>query len=144
MPSASSAGSLPASAGAAAAGADALASAGAAAGLADGVKPSTSRAMMRPLGPLPGMSPRVNPFSLSNLGMFGVKTFSSIINPPQGCILSVGAGEKRPWVRDGQLVVADVMTVTLTCDHRVVDGSVGAQWISVFKSLVENPIGLLV
>ena len=83
-------------------------------------------------------------FSLSNLGMFGVKTFSSIINPPQGCILSVGAGEKRPWVRDGQLVVADVMTVTLTCDHRVVDGSVGAQWISVFKSLVENPIGLLV
>jgi pyruvate dehydrogenase E2 component (dihydrolipoamide acetyltransferase) len=83
-------------------------------------------------------------FSLSNLGMFGVKTFSSIINPPQGCILSVGAGEKRPWVRDGQLVVADVMTVTLTCDHRVVDGSVGAQWISTFKSLVENPIGLLV
>jgi pyruvate dehydrogenase E2 component (dihydrolipoamide acetyltransferase) len=83
-------------------------------------------------------------FSLSNLGMFGIKTFSSIINPPQGCILSVGAGEKRPWVRDGQLVVADVMTVTLTCDHRVVDGSVGAQWISTFKSLVENPIGLLV
>jgi len=83
-------------------------------------------------------------FSLSNLGMFGIKSFSSIINPPQGCILSVGAGEKRPWVKGGQLVVADVMTVTLTCDHRVVDGSVGAQWISVFKSLVENPIGLLV
>ena len=66
------------------------------------------------------------------------------INPPQGCILSVGAGEKRPWVKGGQLVVADVMTVTLTCDHRVVDGSVGAQWISVFKNLVENPIGLLI
>ena len=83
-------------------------------------------------------------FSLSNLGMFGVKSFSSIINPPQGCILSVGAGEKRPWVRDGQLVVADVMTVTLTCDHRVVDGAVGARFLQAFKALIEDPITMIV
>ena len=82
-------------------------------------------------------------FSLSNLGMFGIKSFASIINEPQGCILSVGAGEQRPVVHKGQLAVATVMTVTLTCDHRVVDGSVGAQWVQAFKGFVEDPVTML-
>ena len=82
-------------------------------------------------------------FSLSNLGMFGVKSFASIINEPQGCILSVGAGEQRPVVHKGQLAVATVMTVTLTCDHRVVDGGVGAQWVQAFKGFVEDPVTML-
>jgi len=82
-------------------------------------------------------------FSVSNLGMFGIKQFASIINEPQGCILSVGAGEARPVVRSGALSVATVMTVTLTCDHRVVDGSVGARFISHLKSLLEDPIKML-
>ena len=79
-------------------------------------------------------------FSISNLGMFGVKQFSSIINPPQGAILSVGAGEPRPVVRDGQLAVATILTVTLTCDHRVMDGAAGSAWLGVFKSLIETPL----
>ena len=87
-------------------------------------------------------------FSISNLGMFGVRSFSSILNEPQGCILSVGAGEKRPVVcTDGRgtdsLTVATVMTVTLTCDHRAVDGAVGARWLQAFKGYVEDPITLL-
>ncbi len=82
-------------------------------------------------------------FSLSNLGMFGIKSFASIINEPQGCILSVGAGEQRPVVRGGQLAVATVMTVTLTCDHRVVDGSIGAKWVQAFKGFVEDPVTML-
>ena len=82
-------------------------------------------------------------FSLSNLGMLGIKSFASIINEPQGCILSVGAGEQRPVVHKGQLAVATVMTVTLTCDHRVVDGSVGAQWVQAFKGFVEDPVTML-
>jgi pyruvate dehydrogenase E2 component (dihydrolipoamide acetyltransferase) len=83
-------------------------------------------------------------FSISNLGMFGIKNFASIINEPQGCILSVGAGEKRAVVRGDQLAIATVMTVTLTCDHRVVDGAVGARWLAAFKSLVEDPIAMIV
>jgi pyruvate dehydrogenase E2 component (dihydrolipoamide acetyltransferase) len=83
-------------------------------------------------------------FSVSNLGMFGIRSFGSIINPPQGCILSVGAGDKRPVVRGGQLAIATVMTVTLTCDHRVVDGAVGARWLAAFKSLIEDPITMIV
>ena len=82
-------------------------------------------------------------FSLSNLGMFGIKNFSSIINEPQGCILSVGAGEKRPVVRGDALAIATVMTVTLTCDHRVVDGAIGARWLLAFKGFVEDPVTLL-
>jgi pyruvate dehydrogenase E2 component (dihydrolipoamide acetyltransferase) len=82
-------------------------------------------------------------FSISNLGMMGIKQFASIINEPQGCILSVGAGEKRPVVKDGALAVATVMTVTLTCDHRVVDGAVGSAWLKVFKTLLEEPVGLM-
>jgi len=82
-------------------------------------------------------------FSISNLGMFGIKEFGSIINEPHGMILSVGAGAPRPVVKDGALAVATVMTVTLTCDHRVVDGAIGAQWLQVFKRFVEQPITMM-
>lgn len=82
-------------------------------------------------------------FSVSNLGMFGIKQFASIINEPQGAIMSVGAGEQRPVVKGGQLAVATVMTVTLTCDHRVVDGAVGANFLQVFKAMIEDPVTML-
>jgi len=82
-------------------------------------------------------------FSISNLGMFGIKDFAAIVNPPQGCILAVGAGEQRPVVKDGALAVATVMTVTLSVDHRVVDGAVGAQFLSAFKPLIEDPVTML-
>jgi pyruvate dehydrogenase E2 component (dihydrolipoamide acetyltransferase) len=82
-------------------------------------------------------------FSLSNLGMFGIQSFASILNPPQGMIMSVGAGEERPVVIDGALAKATVMTVTVTCDHRVVDGATGARWIQAFKGYVEDPMTML-
>ncbi len=82
-------------------------------------------------------------FSISNLGMMGIKSFMSIINEPQGCILSVGAGEPRPVVKNGALAIATVMSVTLTCDHRVVDGSIGSAWLAAFRYLIEEPIGLM-
>ena len=82
-------------------------------------------------------------FSVSNLGMMGIRSFASILNEPQGCILSVGAGEKRPVVRGDALAVATVMTVTLTCDHRVVDGAIGARWLTAFRGYIEDPITLL-
>jgi pyruvate dehydrogenase E2 component (dihydrolipoamide acetyltransferase) len=83
-------------------------------------------------------------FSISNLGMFGIKAFASIINEPQGAILSVGAGERRPVVKGEQLTIATVMTVTLTCDHRVVDGAIGARWLAAFRTLIENPITMII
>ena len=83
-------------------------------------------------------------FSVSNLGMFGIKTFNSIINEPQGCIMSVGAGEQRPVVRNGELAIATVMSVTLTCDHRVVDGAIGARFLQAFKTLIEDPLTMIV
>jgi len=79
-------------------------------------------------------------FSLSNLGMYGVKEFSAIINPPQGCILAVGMGEERPIVKGGLLTSAMMMTCTLSVDHRVVDGAVGAHFLKAFKELIENPM----
>ena len=82
-------------------------------------------------------------FSISNLGMFGIKSFASIINEPQGAILSVGVGEKRPVVANGALAVATVMSVTLTCDHRVIDGVVGSAFLQAFKTLIEDPITML-
>jgi len=82
-------------------------------------------------------------FSVSNLGMFGIREFAAIINPPQGCILAVGAGEQRPVVKDGALAVATVMSCTLSVDHRVVDGAVGAKFLSAFKKLIEDPITML-
>jgi len=83
-------------------------------------------------------------FTISNLGMFGIKEFAAIINPPQSCILAVGAGEQRPVVKNGQLAVATVMTVTLSVDHRSVDGSIGAEFLAAFKPLIENPYSLVV
>lgn len=83
-------------------------------------------------------------FSISNLGMFGIKEFAAIINPPQACILAVGAGEQRAVVRDGAVVAATVMSCTLSVDHRVVDGAVGAEFLAAFKALIEKPMGLLV
>jgi pyruvate dehydrogenase E2 component (dihydrolipoamide acetyltransferase) len=83
-------------------------------------------------------------FSVSNLGMFGIKSFASIINEPQGAILSVGAGEKRAVARGDQLAVATVMTVTLTCDHRVVDGAIGARFLAAFRAMIEEPVTMLV
>lgn len=82
-------------------------------------------------------------FSISNLGMMGIKSFGSIINEPHGMILSVGAGGPRPVVKEGELAIATVMTVTLTCDHRVVDGALGAEWLGVFKRYVESPITMM-
>lgn len=82
-------------------------------------------------------------FTISNLGMFGVREFAAVINPPQGAILAVGAGEQRAVIIEGELAVATVMTVTLSCDHRVVDGAVGARWLQAFKSFIENPVTML-
>ncbi len=82
--------------------------------------------------------------SLSNLGMFGVKSFSAIINPPQATILAIGAGEQRPVVKNGQLAVATVMSATLAVDHRAVDGALGAELLAAFKRLVESPAAMLV
>jgi pyruvate dehydrogenase E2 component (dihydrolipoamide acetyltransferase) len=82
--------------------------------------------------------------SLSNLGMFGIRQFDAVINPPQAMILAVGAGEQRPWVIDGALGVATVMSATGSFDHRAIDGADGAQLMEAFKSLVENPMGLVV
>jgi pyruvate dehydrogenase E2 component (dihydrolipoamide acetyltransferase) len=82
-------------------------------------------------------------FSISNLGMFGIREFAAVINPPQGCILAVGAGAPRPVVKDGQLAVATVMSCTISCDHRAVDGAVGAQFLGAFKKLIDEPARML-
>jgi pyruvate dehydrogenase E2 component (dihydrolipoamide acetyltransferase) len=82
-------------------------------------------------------------FSISNLGMFGIKHFEAVINPPQACILAIGAGEQRAVVKDGALAVATVMSVTLSVDHRAVDGAVGARYLQAFKALVEDPTSML-
>jgi pyruvate dehydrogenase E2 component (dihydrolipoamide acetyltransferase) len=82
-------------------------------------------------------------FSVSNLGMYGVREFAAVINPPHGGILAVGAGEPRPVVKNGALTVATVMSCTLSCDHRAVDGAVGAQFLAAFKKLVEDPLTML-
>ncbi|CAB3914750.1 pyruvate dehydrogenase complex dihydrolipoamide acetyltransferase [Achromobacter animicus] len=82
--------------------------------------------------------------TVSNLGMYGISQFAAIINPPQAAILAVGAAERRPVVdADGQLIAATVMTVTLSADHRVVDGAVGARWLAAFRALIENPVRIL-
>ncbi len=78
-------------------------------------------------------------FSISNLGMYGIKDFAAVINPPHGGILAVGAGEQRPVVKNGQVAIATIMSCTIACDHRVVDGAVGAQWLQAFKKIIEAP-----
>lgn len=83
-------------------------------------------------------------FSISNMGMFGVKDFAAILNPPQAAILAIASGQKRPVVRDGELAIATVMTVTLSVDHRAVDGALGAQWLNTLRDLVQNPYSLVI
>lgn len=82
-------------------------------------------------------------FSISNLGMYGIKNFKAIINPPQSCILAIGASSERAIVRNGQVTVANIMDVSLSCDHRVVDGAVGAEFLNWFKKYIENPVLML-
>ena len=82
-------------------------------------------------------------FSISNLGMFGVKDFTAVINPPQAAILAVGAGEKRAVVAGDKLEIATVMTVTMSCDHRVIDGATGARFLQAFKQFIEEPASML-
>ena len=82
-------------------------------------------------------------FSISNLGMYGVKQFDAVINTPQACILAVGAGEQRAVVKDGALAIATVMSVTLSVDHRAVDGAIGAQFLAAFKGLIQDPMTML-
>ena len=82
-------------------------------------------------------------FTVSNLGMFGITEFTSIINQPNSAILSVGAIVEKPVVRNGQIVVGNTMKVTLACDHRTVDGATGAQFLQTLKQFVENPVTML-
>jgi pyruvate dehydrogenase E2 component (dihydrolipoamide acetyltransferase) len=82
-------------------------------------------------------------FSISNMGMYGVSEFGAIINPPQAAILAVAAGQQRAVVKNGALAIATVMTCTLSIDHRVVDGALGAEWLAAFKSVVEDPLSLM-
>jgi pyruvate dehydrogenase E2 component (dihydrolipoamide acetyltransferase) len=82
-------------------------------------------------------------FSVSNLGMYGIKNFTSIINPPQSCIIAVGAGEERPVVRDGKIEISTIMTVTMSADHRVVDGGTGAKFLATLKQFIEEPASML-
>jgi len=82
--------------------------------------------------------------SVSNLGMYGIKDFTAVINPPQSTILAVGTGEERAVVRNGKIEAATIMSVTLSCDHRAVDGALGAELISAFKTLIENPVMMVV
>jgi pyruvate dehydrogenase E2 component (dihydrolipoamide acetyltransferase) len=81
--------------------------------------------------------------SISNLGMYGVREFAAVINPPQSGILAVGAGEQRAVVRDGALAIATIMTATLSTDHRAVDGALGAQLLDAFKGYIEEPLAML-
>ena len=82
-------------------------------------------------------------FTISNLGMYGIKSFSAIINPPQSCILAIGAAEQRAVVKKGALAIATVMTCTLSVDHRSVDGAVGAEFLATFKPMIEDPTTML-
>lgn len=85
-----------------------------------------------------------NTFTISNLGMFDIEEFTAIINPPDACILAVGSIVEKPVVKNGAIVVGHTMKVTLSCDHRVVDGATGAQFLQTLKSVLENPVKMLV
>jgi pyruvate dehydrogenase E2 component (dihydrolipoamide acetyltransferase) len=82
-------------------------------------------------------------FSVSNLGMFGIDEFTAVINPPEGAILAVGAMQPKPVVREGEVVVRQLMRVTMSCDHRVIDGATGAKFLQTFKKILENPLYLI-
>jgi pyruvate dehydrogenase E2 component (dihydrolipoamide acetyltransferase) len=77
------------------------------------------------------------------MGMFGISQFDAVINPPQGMIMAIGAGEKRPWIVDDAVAIATIMSATGSFDHRAIDGADGAQLMQAFKRLVENPLGLV-
>ena len=94
-------------------------------------------------GKLPPEAYQGGSFTISNLGMYGIKHFDAIINPPQACILAVGAGEQRAVVRNGNIVAANMVTLTLSLDHRALDGAVGAAFLKALKGYIENPISLL-
>lgn len=83
-------------------------------------------------------------FSISNLGMYGIKQFQAIVNPPQACIMAVGASNKRPVVINDQISIATIMDISISCDHRVVDGTVGANFLASFKKFIENPLRLFI
>ena len=83
-------------------------------------------------------------FSISNLGMFGIDEFSAVINPPEGAILAVSTVRDEPVVKDGQVVAGKRMALTMSCDHRVIDGAVGAQFLKVLRGLLEAPLRMLV
>ena len=114
-------------------------------GLADiaaEVKALAGRARAKPMGLTP-KDYQGGTFTISNLGMYGIREFAAIINPPQAMILAVGAAEQRPVVKDGALAVATVMSCTLSVDHRVVDGALGAAFLQAFKGLIEDPLTML-
>ena len=106
------------------------------------VKELAGRARAKPMGLAPEEY-QGGTFSVSNLGMYGIKEFAAIINPPQSMILAVGTAEQRPVVRDGALAVATMMSCTLSVDHRVVDGALGARFLQAFKGLIEDPLTML-
>ena len=108
--------------------------------ISDDMKDKAARAKSRKLMPEEYQG---GTFSISNLGMYGIKEFAAIINQPHGAILAVGAGEPRPVVKDGALGIATVMTCTLSLDHRVVDGALGATWLQAFKGYIEDPVTML-
>jgi pyruvate dehydrogenase E2 component (dihydrolipoamide acetyltransferase) len=83
-------------------------------------------------------------FSISNLGMLGIDEFTAVINPPEAAILAVGAMTPKPVVREGEIVVRQMMRVTMSCDHRVIDGATGARFLQTFKKLLENPMLMIV
>ncbi|MEY3726720.1 MAG: hypothetical protein RL098_175, partial [Bacteroidota bacterium] len=84
-----------------------------------------------------------NTFTISNLGMFGIESFTAIVNPPDACILAIGGIKEVPVVKNGQVVPGNVMKVTLSCDHRVVDGASGAAFLQTFKTYMEQPAAML-
>jgi len=110
--------------------------------LSEEMKELAARARAKPMGLMPEEY-QGGTFSISNLGMFGIKEFAAIINPPQSMILAVGAGEQRPVVKEGALAIATMMSCTLSVDHRVVDGAAGAKFLGAFKGLIEDPLTML-
>jgi len=105
------------------------------------VKDLAARAKTKKLKP---MEFEGGTFAISNLGMFGIRDFTAVINPPHAAILAVGMGEQRAVVKNGALGVANVMTVQMSCDHRVIDGALGATWLEAFKGYIEDPVTMLV
>ncbi len=112
-------------------------------GLADIAKTTKELALKARDGKLMPEDYAGGTFSISNLGMMGIKEFSAVINPPQGAILAIGTGEQRPVVKDGALAVATMMSCTLSCDHRAIDGAVGAEFLKAFKGFIQDPITML-